>query len=510
MSSSNGRTRSALLTPGEMAEADKSTIDAGVPGILLMERAGQAVARAVAKGASDGSRILLLCGPGNNGGDGFIAARCLAARGFKVDVRLLKPADVLKGDALAAFGQMELPVAPTHCGESLADDMSGALSNADVIVDALFGAGLDRPLTGAIATLIAAVNQAEKPVVSVDLPSGVNGADGAVLGSALKATETVTFFKPKPGHLLYPGCALCGALTVADIGIQESVLEMIRPNTFANTPEFWLSAFPMPGATDHKYTKGHVVVFGGAAAATGAARLAAVAALRSGAGLVTLASPPDALMINACHLTAVMLKKLSGPEAIAGLFTDVRLNAVLAGPGFGVGEGTCASVLEILKANRATVLDADALTSFAEAPDVLFRSLQQHSAPVVLTPHEGEFSRLFPDLAGGKLERARAASARSGALIVLKGPDTVIAAPDGRAAINRNAPPWLATAGSGDVLAGIAAGMLAQGVPGFEAACQAVWLHGEAGREAGPGLISEDLPAALKAPLRQLMAPVTE
>lgn len=509
MNSSKTWKRAALLTPDEMAEADRRTIAAGVPGIVLMERAGQAVARVAANLAPDGGNILLLCGPGNNGGDGFIAARCLSARGFQVDVRLVKPASVLKGDALTAFQRMGLPDAPAHQGEALTDDLSRALSRADVVVDALFGAGLDRPLSGAVADLIAAVNQAGKPVVAVDLPSGVNGANGAARGTAVAARETVTFFRPKPGHLLYPGRALCGKLTVADIGIRDEVLDGIRPVAFANTPDLWQDAFPVPSAVDHKYTKGHAVVFGGAPSATGAARLAAEAALRAGAGLVTLASAPDALMVNACHLTAVMLKKLAGPEAIPRFLEDKRLNAVLIGPAHGVGEGTRHSVLEILKTDRATVLDADALTSFAEAPEMLFREIGQRTSPVILTPHEGEFVRLFPDLEGGKLQRARAASARSGSVVVLKGPDTVIAAPDGRAAINRNAPPWLATAGSGDVLAGIAAGLLAQSVEGFEAGCQAVWLHGAAGCEAGPGLISEDLPAALKAPIRRLMEPAT-
>ena len=495
----------ALLTPEEMGDADKRTIAAGVPGIVLMERAGQAVARNVADLAPEKGYILLLCGPGNNGGDGFIAARCLAARGFEVDIRLLKPADTLKGDARTAFQRMALPTKPTHSGEDLVEDLPDALGQADVIVDALFGAGLDRVLTGPAAALVAAVNEAKRQVVSVDLPSGVNGADGAVQGAAVMAQSTVTFFKAKPGHLLYPGRALCGALTVADIGIQETVLGTIEPRTFCNTPDLWRGAWPKPAPAGHKYDKGHAVVFGGPVASTGAARLAAGAALRAGAGLVTLASPPDALMVNACHLTAVMLKKLAGPEAIAGTLDDRRMNAVLIGPGFGLGERTRDSVLEMLKADRASVLDADALTGFTADPDLLFSAIGQHAGPVLLTPHEGEFSRLFPELGGSKLLRAREAASRSGAVIVLKGPDTVIAAPDGRAAINGNAPPWLATAGSGDVLAGIAVGLLAQGVPGFEAACQAVWLHGEAGREAGPGLIAEDLQAALQRPLQALM-----
>ncbi|GAB4510734.1 MAG: bifunctional ADP-dependent NAD(P)H-hydrate dehydratase/NAD(P)H-hydrate epimerase [Roseibium sp.] len=502
------RYKAALLSPAQMGEADRLTIEGagepGIPGVVLMERAGRAVARGAAALAAPGARILVLCGPGNNGGDGFIAARGLREGGHEVDVRLLAPPDGLRGDALEAFRQMDLPFRPAVEGDHVAGDLVAALEGSDVIVDALFGAGLDRPLAGAAAALVAAVNGSGRPVLAVDLPSGVNGADGSAGGEAIRAHATVTFFREKPGHLLYPGRGLCGRITVADIGIRASVLDKIAPDTFVNAPDLWLEAWPRAAAEGHKYTKGHTLVFGGPVSATGAARLSAGAALRSGAGLVTLASPPDALMVNACHLTAVMLKKVAGVEAIDGLLSDERLNAVLIGPGYGLGEGTRAAVSAILSAGRAAVLDADALTSFSGHADALFAAISRSSAPVLLTPHEGEFARLFPDLCGGKLDRARAAASRSGATVILKGADTVVAAPDGRAAINRNAPPWLATAGSGDVLAGIAAGLLAQGVPGFEAAAQAVWLHGEAGRGAGPGLTAEDLAPALKPVLRAL------
>jgi len=498
MTAEKSRKNAVLLTPEEMAEADRLTIAAGVPGIVLMERAGQAVARAVAKLVEPGGAVLVLCGPGNNGGDGFIAARCLAAAGYRVEARLLNAVDALKGDALEAFERMSMEAAQILEGDRIAGDLVEALARADAIVDALLGAGLDRPLQGAAADLVSAINQGGKPVLAVDLPSGVRGADGAVQGVAIRARATVTFFREKPGHLLFPGRGLCGDVTVADIGIRPAVLDQIAPVTFINSPDLWLGTWPRPDPVGHKYSRGHAVVFGGPVTATGAARLSAGAALRAGAGLVTLASPSDAVLVNACHLTAVMLKKLAGVEAIQGLFADSRLNAVLIGPGYGVGDTTRLAVAGILKAGRATVLDADALTSFSECPDTLFEAIRDNSEPVILTPHDGEFTRLFPELDGGKLERARAAAAKSAAIIVLKGADTVIAAPDGRAAINGNAPPWLATAGSGDVLAGIAAGLLAQGVPGFEAACQAVWLHGEAGREAGPGLIAEDLAPALK------------
>jgi len=505
MNPDKSRKNAILLTPDEMAQADRMTIVAGVPGIVLMERAGQAVARAAADMAPRDGRIVILCGPGNNGGDGFIAARCLAAAGFRVSTYLLEDATALKGDALSAFERMELPARPTHTDERIAVDLLEDLTSADLIVDALFGAGLARPLAGAAAGLVAAVNRTGKSVLAVDLPSGLNGADGAALGEVIRAQASVTFFRLKPGHLLCPGRELCGNVVLVDIGIQAHVLDEIAPDTFVNRPDLWLDAWPRVDPAGHKYSRGHVLAFGGPVSATGAARLSAEAALRAGAGLVTLASPPDAVMVNACHLTAVMLKKVPSVEALPEILADKRLNALLIGPGYGVGDRTRSAVAETLGAGRATVLDADALTSFADCPDALFEGIKGASSPVILTPHEGEFARLFSGLDGSKLSRARAAALRSGAIVVLKGPDTVIAAPDGRAAINRNAPAWLATAGSGDVLAGIAAGVLAQGVPGFEAAAQAVWLHGEAGREAGPGLIAEDLLPALKPAIRALV-----
>ena len=494
-----------LLTPQEMAKADRLTIEGGVPGIELMERAGQAVARAAARMVPASGRIVILCGPGNNGGDGFIAARCLASAGYGVDVRLLKAPDALKGDALEAFRRMGLSYALSVEGDHIASDLGALLDGADLIVDALFGAGLDRALGGAAEALVKAVNKCGAPVLAVDLPSGVQGADGVVCGEAVSAQETVTFFRQKPGHLLYPGRQACGRVTVAQIGIDVTVLDQIAPDTFINGPDLWLDHWPQVAPTGHKYSKGHAVVFGGPVTATGAARLSAGAALRAGAGLVTLASPPDALLVNACHLTAVMLKKIASENGIRDLLSDKRLNAVLIGPGYGVGEKTRSAVAEILDSNRASVFDADGLTSCAVDRAPFFESIRSHKAAVVLTPHEGEFARLFPELAGSKLTRAREAARMSGAVVILKGPDSVVAAPDGRMAINCNAPPWLATAGSGDVLAGIVVGLLAQGVSGFEAAAMAVWLHGEAGREAGPGLIAEDLESALKPALRALV-----
>jgi hydroxyethylthiazole kinase-like uncharacterized protein yjeF len=482
-----------LLTAAEMGEADRRAIAGGVPGMTLMEAAGRAVAETAAALVPEGP-VVVAAGPGNNGGDGFVAARLLAAAGRAVTVLLLGDPARLRGDAAIAFERWPGSTLPA----------ATPLPEAAVIVDALFGAGLDRPLEGPAAGLVAAMNAAAVPAVAVDLPSGLHADTGHPLGTAVHAAATATFFRLKPGHLLYPGRALCGRVTLADIGIPASVLDAIRPAAFENGPPLWARLYRPPAPEAHKHRRGHAVVVSGGMARTGAARLAAGAALRVGAGLVTLASPGDALAINAAQLTAVMLKRADGPEALAAFLGD-RVAAVALGPALGTGDAERAILAAALAAPPAAVLDADAITLGAADPAPFFAAIDARSAPVILTPHEGEFGRLFPDLADlPKPERTRKASARSAAVVVLKGPDTTVAAPDGRLAINANAPPWLATAGSGDVLTGFAAGLLAQGLPAFEAACAAVWLHGAAGTEAGPGLIAEDLAPALRSVLRRL------
>jgi hydroxyethylthiazole kinase-like uncharacterized protein yjeF len=294
-------------------------------------------------------------------------------------------------------------------------------------------------------------------------------------------------------------------MCLADIGIPESVLAAIRPNTFANEPALWLAQYPWPQDEGHKYARGHAVVVSGPAYSTGAARLGARGALRIGAGLVTVASPRGAILVNAAQLTAIMVREADDARGLKSLLADRRKNAVLIGPGVGGGEHTKEMVLAALGSNAAVVLDADALTAFAEDPSPLFAAIALRGAPVVLTPHDGEFARLFGDLvAAPKLERARKAASRSGAIIVLKGADTVVASPDEAASINATTSPWLATAGTGDVLAGMILGLLAQGMPGFAGASAAVWLHGAAAKDFGPGLIAEDLPEMLPKVLREL------
>jgi hydroxyethylthiazole kinase-like uncharacterized protein yjeF len=489
-----------VLTTTEMERADRLTIAAGTPGFALMMGAGQAVAEAAMDLVEEGP-IVVVAGGGNNGGDGFVAAAELAARGREVSIILLCERDSLQGDAALAARGWKYPVLPFN---------PQAIGKPALIIDALFGAGLNRPVKGDPLEMIEAINANGAPVLAVDLPSGINGTSGAVMGAAINAVETVTFFRRKPAHLLMPGRKHCGRVRVADIGIDPRVLEEIRPQTFENVPQTWQKSFPVPDIDGHKYARGHALVLSGEMASTGAARLAARGALRAGAGLVTVASPREALAVNAAALTAVMVRGFDSAVEFAELLNDRRLNAIVIGPGAGISERTRDLVHSALSTKRGLVLDADALTSFAEAPEKLFEQIKaSEDAQVVLTPHEGEFPRLFSDISNkhpgrSKLERVRDAAQRAGAVVLLKGPDTVVASPDGRAAIAANAPPWLATAGAGDVLAGMIAGMLAQGVPAFEAASIGVWMHGEAGREAGPGLIAEDLSETLPAVFRRL------
>jgi hydroxyethylthiazole kinase-like uncharacterized protein yjeF len=489
-----------VLTTAEMERADRLAIAAGTPGFALMLSAGQAVAEA-ALGLVEEGPILVVAGPGNNGGDGFVAAAELAAQGREVSIILMCERDALKGDAASAARGWKYPVLPFT---------PQAIGKPALIIDALFGAGLSRPVEGDPREMIEAINANGAAVLAVDLPSGVNGTSSAIMGAAVRATETVTFFRKKPAHLLLPGRASCGRVRVADIGIDARVLDEIRPQAFENTPQFWRKSFPVPGIDGNKFSRGHVLVVSGDIASTGAARLSARGALRAGAGLVTLASPRDALAVNAAALTAVMVRAIDTPIEFGEALGDKRFNTVVIGPGAGVSERTRALVHTALSTQRRLVLDADALTSFAEAPHVLFEAIKaEKDTQVVLTPHEGEFPRLFSDLSNkmpgrSKLERVRDAAERCGAVVLLKGPDTTVAAPDGRATIAANAPPWLATAGAGDVLAGVIAGLLAQGVPAFEAASQGVWMHGEAAREAGPGLIAEDLPEVMPAVVRHI------
>lgn len=472
-----------ILTVAEMAAADRAAIAAGTQGVVLMERAGQAVADAVADRFPP-QPVQVLCGPGNNGGDGYVVARLLRDRGWPVELLVLGAPATPDAQAMAARWE----------GQSR--PLTGAPGPA-LVIDALFGAGLSRPLDGVAAQVVAAISGRPESVVAVDIPSGVPGDTGQPLGPAVCAGLTVTFHARKPGLALEPGRSLCGEIVVADIGLGDTPSRLTE-----NGPELWLRRFPWPTAVSHKHARGRLIVVSGDAWSTGAARLAARAGLRIGAGLVSLYATEEARLANAAHLEAVMLKPYATDQELEQA-ADAA-DAAVIGPAAGVNETTLLNVLALARTGAALVLDADAITVFRNDPEELFSVLDRDD---VLTPHPGEFERLFPGVLKASPERttaARRAAEKAGAVVLLKGADTVIAAPDGRAAVNVNGSPWLATAGSGDVLAGFIGGLVSQGMESFEAACAAAWIHAEAAELHGPGLISEDLPGLAPAVLRRL------
>ena len=476
----------SILTVAEMTAADQAAIADGASGIALMERAGAAVAEAVCERFS-ARRMLVLAGPGNNGGDAYVVARRLKAAGF--DVRLEAIAPPQTDNAKAAAEQWDGGVQP----------LRGTFGDAELVVVGLFGAGLSRPLSGEALRLARLSQRHPERIVAIDLPSGLSGDTGQAVGeAAFHAGLTVTFHHLKVGHVLQPGRDYCGEVVVADIGLGRAETRL-----FENTPPLWLPKFPWPKVAAHKHSRGRLIVVSGEAWKTGAARLAARAGLRIGAGLVTVLSPPEALAVNAAHLEAVMLAPFETDQELAEAAEAAE--AAVIGPAAGVNDETLANVLALARTGAALVIDADALTVFREDPDELFSVLDRDD---VLTPHPGEFERVFPGLLKGalnKVEAAREAARRAGAVVLVKGADTVIAAPDGRAAVNLNGVPWLATAGSGDTLAGFIGGLLAQGMDSFEAACAGAWIHAEAGAAFGPGLISEDLPGLAPRVLADLL-----
>jgi ADP-dependent NAD(P)H-hydrate dehydratase / NAD(P)H-hydrate epimerase len=487
----------ALLTVQQMAQADRLTWIAGISGAALMENAGRPVALAIMQRWTP-RPVLVLCGPGSNGGDGFVVARRLAEADWPVRVALLVARHQLRGEAAHHAALWRGPVQ---------DLTPAALDGAELVVDAIFGAGLNRALHGAAAQTLAEAAARKMTLIAVDVPSGLMGDTGACFegpGGAVPSALTVTCFRKKPGHVLQPGRGLCGELVVAGIGTPASVFEEIQPDTFENDPALWADALPVLQPDGNKYTRGHALVWGGWPT-TGAARMAARAAARVGAGLTTVAVPAAALSVYAAALNSIMVSPVAHHEDFDLLMADGRYSGFLMGPGAGMGADVRTRVLAMLKTGRPTVLDAEALSVFEDDPLSLFNAI---SGPCVLTPHEGEFARLFgmqgADGSHDKLSRARAAARASRAVVVLKGSDTVIAAPDGRAIINTNAPPTLATAGAGDVLAGMVLGLLAQRMDPFLAAAAAVWMHGAAAVHFGPGLLAEDLPDRLPAVFRRL------
>ena len=478
-----------VLTTNEMTQADTLAVKAGVPSLDLMEAAGASLVREIRKRWTRRT-VVVLAGPGNNGGDGFVVARLLNQIGWPVRIGLLVDKQSLRGDA---------KINAELWGGKIEKLSVGLLENAELVVDALFGAGLSRPIEGVGRDILNAVNSKKIPTVAIDMPSGVNGNTGEIMGVAAKVDLTITFFRKKPGHLILPGRLHCGEVVVTDIGIPKGVLSKIRPITYENSPQLWRGMLPSPNPDDHKYTRGHVVVFGGNEM-TGAARLAARAARRVGAGILSIVTPADAKRVYDQFDAGNLVVEFSEKHEFSTFLNEKRRNAVLVGPGNGITNLTRKCTISALESKNKVVLDADALTVFEGDPDTLFERIK---GPCVLTPHRGEFDRLFK-IDGDKLSRCRQASSMANSVIILKGYDTIISDVSGRTVINSNAPADLSTAGAGDVLAGMVVGLVAQGMETFEAACAAVWLHGEAGNLTGTGLIAEDLSENLPIVLAKL------
>ena len=497
-----------LLSPAQMVQCDALTIQRGTPGTLLMERAGQAVADCATRLLPHEGRVLALAGPGNNGGDAYVAARLLMLSGYRVLVASLGETTALRGDARWAF---EGWMGPCTAAPGLD---SADLEAHDLVLDGLFGAGLTRPLDRQAAALVELVNGSGKPVLAIDLPSGLDGRTGQSSGAMIRAMHTITFHRLKPGHVLYPGRGLCGTLELADIGIMQSAVEETGYTARLTSGDL-ASSLNGPAGDAHKFARGHALVVGGPPEKAGAGFLAASAALRAGAGLVTLAVPPTTITGSVGQLPALMRAPCRNGNDLAVLLGDARFTCCALGPGLPPDETTRQMVYTALASSAALVLDAGALSAFAGMGDALFEAIKARVAAVVLTPHEGEFQRLFGQaVRGSKIEIAQAAAAQSGAILVLKGPDSVIAHPSQRSDctyVNANAPPWLATAGSGDVLTGILAGLLASGKldrdegPALtRRVALGVWLHGQCGLAAGPALVASDLEPALRVVLDRL------
>ncbi|MER3352654.1 MAG: NAD(P)H-hydrate dehydratase [Hoeflea sp. D1-CHI-28] len=531
-----------LLTAAQMRAVERAAIESGeVTGLELMERAGRGVVEAVFEEwpelAQAPHKAVVLCGPGNNGGDGFVVARLLREWGWEVEVFLYGDAEKLPPDAKVNYERWR------EMGEvqSYLDEGGGAFwlepsewGPESLIVDALFGTGLTRPVEGVdqfgwVTQMsgwhvdgrpAGGENYPDARVVAVDMPSGVCSDSGRYLRSDgqgrhhedIRAHLTVSFHARKLGHVLADGPDACGRVVVKDIGLgQPADRQMVRK---VDSPD--RGGLGKRGG--HKFGHGHALILTGGSGRTGAARLAARGALRIGAGLVTLGVPPSAQQEVACQITALMLRRVSDAEGLAEVLEDRRVNALCLGPGLGVERaGELVPVALGAEPSRAVVLDADALTAFADAPERLLGMLHERC---VLTPHGGEFARLFPDIAEkldaapvkgpaySKVDATREASERAGCVVLFKGPDTVIAEPDGRCSVNsaqyERAAPWLATAGAGDVLAGFITGLLARGFAPMQAAETGAWLHVECARAFGPGLIAEDLPEQLPNVFREL------
>jgi len=485
-----------ILTSEQMYRADLLAVKNGISSYQLMGNAGKCITREIIKKCRKG-RALILCGRGNNGGDGFVVARLLSARGWPTQVGVLRSLKGIKNDALRASKEWK----GTTFELSLTQ-LKKRIRGCSVVVDALFGIGLNRPVKENIKGLINVVNKSKIPCISIDIPSGIDADSGKMLGTAIRADATVSFFRPKLGHFLFPGREYTGNLTIADIGIPDSAIQKIKPTIFLNGPELWGKKFPWPSYRDHKYSRGHALIVGGEEM-TGAARLAARACLRTGSGLVTIVANRSSSRIYKMEMPEILSVVADHVNDLKKVISDRRKNVFLIGPGIGVSGSTLKKVLLLLSKKRPCILDADAISAFSRSPTKLFKSVFPRC---VLTPHEGEFARLFPKIAKrkniNKVTKCILASSDANGIVLLKGPDTVISRPDGLSVVNCNAPPTLATAGSGDVLAGIITGLIAQGMDSFNASVAGAWIHGEAANLFGPGLVADDLPNLIPQVLR--------
>ncbi|MBY0500994.1 MAG: NAD(P)H-hydrate dehydratase [Alphaproteobacteria bacterium] len=460
--------KAELLTAEEMGEAEKAAIARGNSELTLMERAGQGVVDVILNKFSP-CQTVVVCGPGKNGGDGKVVARLLKEKGW--------PVQVIATEDLSTHENLE----------HILSEVNQSVNQAELIVDALFGTGLSRPIEGYARMLVDVINASLKPVVSIDIPSGIDTNSGNCWGNAVHATLTVTFVRARPGHYFLPGRLYTGKLFVKDIGISDDLLPLVQ--FCVNHPSLWSLKEPQP--TDHKFTRGGCLVLGNGSM-PGAVKLASLAARRVGAGIVRLACKSEEYPIFASTVLGDIIVPIVSAQEFLELVQDDKYKALLWGTGALAKESTSEQALLLLSLKKPCVLDGGALSSFEGKVHSLTSVLHEN---VILTPHEGEFIRLFPHLAfiRNKAEKALKAAIESGAVVVLKGYDTVVASPQGKVVINANAPATLATAGTGDVLAGLMTGLLAQGLPPFQAAAAAVWIHGEAANRKGLGLIAEDL-----------------
>ena len=472
-----------ILSNKEMAKADLLTIESGISSLDLMFNAGKKVFNNLP--VQRGKRALFICGPGNNGGDGYVAADLLLKQGMEIDIYC--PISKAKESNDNLHYKQKL-------NKSLFVSKIRSLSNYCYVVDALFGTGLSRTMSNDLSSLVSKINQSKLDVFSVDIPSGINGDTSAVLGEAFKASKTITFFNKKKCHYLYPGKKYCGEIVVEDIGIKKNVLDKIMPNIKKNDPSLWIKNFPFPVSSDHKYSRGMLVINTGPQFQTGAARLAGRSAMRVGAGAVTMVCDEETAKILEPQISVELLSVIKEKNDFQKLLKDKRVSSVLVGPGNGVNDETKARVLMALAFVDHCVIDADAITCFENNPEELFIDTYPHT---ILTPHEGEFKRLFGEgiaLMEDKVLKCVEAAKLAGSIVLLKGADTVIADPEGNVVINASEAPYLATAGSGDVLAGIIASLVGDNkMNAFDAACAGAYIHSKLGEMIGPGLIAEDL-----------------